>query len=140
MAVFGVHALIYSRKASQARRLFGEVLGWRSVDAGGGWPIYAAPPAELAVHPTESEAYQELYLMCDDLRKTAARLEKRGIRVSRPFADRGWGLVTAIRLPGGGELGLYQPKHPMAISKREVPGRAAGRRGRARRGRAEEAT
>jgi catechol 2,3-dioxygenase-like lactoylglutathione lyase family enzyme len=123
VAIIGMHALVYSAKAEEARRFFREVLGWRSVDAGDGWPIFTAPPTELAVHPSDGEEYHELYLMCDDIRATVADLRRRGVRVSR-IADRGWGLVTTVRLPSGAELGLYEPRHPMAIETGR--GRRAG--------------
>jgi predicted enzyme related to lactoylglutathione lyase len=123
-----MHALIYSRKAEEARRLFGKALGWRAVDAGEGWPIFAAPPAELAVHPTDGEEFTEIYLMCDDIGKTVAALRKRGVRITKPIADHGYGLVTAIRLPSGVDLGLYEPRHPTAIRRRRQGRRAARRR------------
>jgi predicted enzyme related to lactoylglutathione lyase len=109
-----VHALIYSREADDVRAFFENVLGWRSVDAGGGWPIFAAPPTELAVHPSDENSH-ELYLMCDDLDRTVAELEGKGVKLARPVHEESWGRVTALELPGGGVLGLYEPKHPTAI-------------------------
>jgi hypothetical protein len=91
-----------------------KVLGIRSVDAGGGWLIFALPPAELAVHPAEGGGRAELYLLCDDVAATVAALQAEGIEIARPVSDQGWGLLTAIALPGGVELGLYQPRHPTA--------------------------
>src|SRR5262245_34725322 len=93
-----------------------DVLELRSVDAGGGWLIFAAPPAELAAHPSDSNARQELYLMCDDIEATVATLESRGVELSGEITDAGWGLLTAIRLPGGSELGLYEPRHPSPLT------------------------
>ena len=110
--ITGAHAIIYSQDADGVRALFRDVLDLPSVDAGGGWLIYALPPAEIATHPTEGAGHQELYLMCDDIRTTVAELEAKGVEFSRPIADERWGSVTAIALPGGGELGLYEPKHP----------------------------
>jgi hypothetical protein len=110
----GVHAIIFSRDADGVRAFFADVLGLSSVDAGGGWRIFALPPAELAAHPTDGEARHELYLMCDDIRATVAELEARGAEFAGPVSDEGWGLLTSVRLPGGGALGLYQPKHPTA--------------------------
>ena len=107
----GIHAIVFSKHADSVRAFFGEVLGLPSVDAGEGWPIFAAPPTEIAVHPTDGEPEHELFLMCDDVRATAAKLAQRGIETA-PIADRSWGLVTTVRLPGGEEIGLYQPKHP----------------------------
>jgi hypothetical protein len=86
-----------------------DVLHFDHVDAGGGWLIFALPPAELAVHPGPDK--HELYLMCDDIAATADELRERGVEIS-DVRDQGWGLLSAIKLPGGGELGLYEPKHP----------------------------
>ena len=114
--IIGAHALIYTPQAEQVRAFFRDVLKFPSVDAGRGWLIFALPPAELGIHPTEEAAgSHELYLMCDDVKATVAELEKKGVQFLRPITDAGFGLMTAIALPGGGELGLYQPKHPMAI-------------------------
>jgi predicted enzyme related to lactoylglutathione lyase len=81
------------------------------VDAGDGWLIFSLPPAELAVHPTVEGDHHQLYLMCDDVQATVADLEAKGAELSGPVSDEGFGLVTAIRLPGGGKLGLYEPRH-----------------------------
>jgi predicted enzyme related to lactoylglutathione lyase len=116
--ITGVHALIYSPEAERVRAFLRDVLGWPSVDAGGGWPIFAMPPSEVAVHPADGSTgvRQELFLMCDDLEATVAELASRGIGLARPIEQQGWGAATAIRLPGGGELGLYQPRHPTALA------------------------
>ena len=114
----GIHALVYTKDADSVRTLFREVLKFPTVDAGHGWLIFALPPAELGIHPTEDEGRYELYLMCDDLETTVRELQGKGVHLARPVHDAGWGLVTALLLPGGGELGLYQPKHPTAIGKR----------------------
>jgi hypothetical protein len=110
----GIHTLIYSQDADAVRILFRDILKLPSVDAGHGWLIFAAPPAELAVHPTDGEAHHELYLMCDDIQATVKELKTKGVELVRPIKDAGWGLVTALKLPGGAELGLYEPKHPTA--------------------------
>ena len=112
--ITGVHALIYSQQADDVRAFFADVLGWKSIDAGGGWPIFALPPGELAVHPAE-ESSHELYLMCDDIEGTVAELESKGFALARPISDEPWGRVTAIELPGGSALALYEPRHPTAI-------------------------
>jgi len=119
-----MHALIYSKKAPEARRVLAKAFGWRSVDAGEGWLIFAAPPAEVAVHPSDGEEHHELYLMCDDVRRTVADLRRKGVRTTKPIADRGYGLVTALRLPGGVEIGLYEPRHPTAIRRPRTRRRA----------------
>jgi catechol 2,3-dioxygenase-like lactoylglutathione lyase family enzyme len=113
--ITGAHAVIFSKDADADRAFFREVLGFAAVDAGGGWLIFALPPAELAAHPDEEGGRQELYLMCDDLERTTEELKAKGVELGRPVSDEGWGLLTAIRLPGGGELGLYEPRHPTAF-------------------------
>jgi predicted enzyme related to lactoylglutathione lyase len=114
--ITGVHAVLFTTDAEADRAFFRDVLELPSVDAGGGWLIFALPPAELAAHPADEGGKHELYLMCDDVDATIAELKARGGAVARPISDEGFGLVTAIRLPGGGELGLYQPKHPSPLS------------------------
>ena len=110
----GAHAILYSHDADATRAALAKVLGTRSVDAGGGWLIFALPPAEIAIHPAEEGGRAELYLLCDDVAATVAALRAEGIEVARPISDQGWGLLTTIILPGGVELGLYQPRHPTA--------------------------
>jgi len=109
-----VHSILFARDAGTTRAFLTDVLELESVDAGGGWLIFALPPAELAVHPAAEGGRAELYLMTDDLAATVAALQAEGIEVTRPVSDQGWGLLTAIALPGGVELGLYQPRHPTA--------------------------
>ena len=110
--ITGVHAILFTRDAEGVREFLRDVLELQSVDAGGGWLIFGLPPAELAAHPGEEDATQ-LYLMCDDIEATTAELQAKGVELTRPVSDEGWGLVTAIALPGGGELGLYEPRHPV---------------------------
>ena len=110
----GVHAVIFTKEAEALRAFLRDVLELSSVDAGGGWLIFALPPAELAAHPSEADLSKELYLMCDDITATTTELEAKGVEFSGPVRDEGFGLLTAIRLPGGGELGLYEPRHPTA--------------------------
>jgi hypothetical protein len=111
----GVHAILYSADADATRDALRQVLGTRSVDAGGGWVIFALPPAEVAVHPAGEGGRAELYLICDDVAATVTALWAKGFETARPVSDEGWGLLTAISLPGGVELGLYQPRHPTAL-------------------------
>ncbi len=106
----GAHVIVYSTDAEADRAFFRDVLGFPSVDAGGGWLIFALPPAELAVHPAEHGRH-ELFLMCDDLAAEIAALAAAGVRCSEVDEAR-WGSVTTIDLPGGGQVGLYQPRHP----------------------------
>ena len=109
----GAHVIVYSKDAEADRSFFKDVLGFHSVDAGGGWLIFALPPAEVACHPGEANDQHELYLMCEDLKVTMSALEAKGIQCSE-VQEPPWGLLTKITLPGGGKLGLYQPKHPIA--------------------------
>ena len=115
--ITGVHAIVFSADAAKVRSFFADVLGMSSVDAGGGWPIFALPPAELAVHPLaqpvpHGRGQHELYLMCDDIHATLAELTAKGAEVARNVSDEGWGLLAAIRLPDGAELAIYEPRHP----------------------------
>jgi catechol 2,3-dioxygenase-like lactoylglutathione lyase family enzyme len=108
----GAHAIIFSSDAEADRAFFKDVLGLRSVDAGGGWLIFALSPAELAVHPAEPEkAGQEVYLLCEDIDTAVTELESKGIQIEGPISDQAWGRLAYIRLPGGGRLGIYQPRH-----------------------------
>jgi predicted enzyme related to lactoylglutathione lyase len=113
----GVHALMYSKDAAATRAFFRDVLKLGSVDGGRGWLIFALPPAELGIHPADDDTgtRSELHLMCDDVERTVAELKAAGVETTRPIADQGWGLVTALRVPGGIELGIYQPRHPTAL-------------------------
>ena len=112
--ITGTHALIYTNRADEVRTFFRDVLKLPSVDAGHGWLIYSLPPAELGIHPDEKGNRTGLYLMCDDIDSTVADLKARGVNFSQAITDAGFGLVTAIPLPDGSDLGLYQPKHPLA--------------------------
>jgi predicted enzyme related to lactoylglutathione lyase len=109
--ITGVHAIIFTKDADAVRAFFRDVLQFSSVDAGEGWLIFALPPAELAAHPADEAGHHELYLMCDDAHTTVDALKRKGVEISRPISDEGFGLMTAIRLPGGSELGLYEPRH-----------------------------
>ena len=109
------HVVIYNKDAEAARAFFRDVLGFSSIDAGQGWLIFALPPAEVAVHPTDSaleNGRHQLYLMCDNVEATVRDLKVKGVEFTQPVKDTGWGLLTAMKIPGGAELYLYQPKHP----------------------------
>jgi predicted enzyme related to lactoylglutathione lyase len=110
--ITGMHAIVFSPEAEKVRAFFADVLGMSSADAGGGWLIFALPPAELAVHPAEKESHHELYLMCDDIQATLTELRVKGAEIARDVSDQGWGLLAAIRLPDGSEFPIYQPRHP----------------------------
>jgi catechol 2,3-dioxygenase-like lactoylglutathione lyase family enzyme len=111
--ITGMHAIVFSPEAETVRAFFADVLGMPSVDAGGGWLIFALPPAELAVHPADGEGRHELYLMCDNIQATLAELKGQGVEVARDVSDQGWGLLAAIRLPDGSEFPIYEPRHPL---------------------------
>ena len=113
--IFGAHLVLYSTDADADRRFLGETLDIRSIDAGRGWLIFEMPPAEVAVHPAEAPG-AELYLMCDDLTAEVESLVARGVSCS-PVEEARWGSITKIVLPGGGTIGLYQPRHPLAIER-----------------------
>jgi hypothetical protein len=114
--ITGLHAILHSPDADKVRAFLRDMLGLKSVDAGHGWLIFAAPPAEIAAHPTEAgeKPQHELYLMCDDLKTTIQDLARKGVQCGSVTEAR-WGSITKIQLPGGGTLGLYQPKHPTAL-------------------------
>jgi len=122
--IFGAHFLIYSKDPEADRIFFRDVLRYPAVDAGGGWLIFKMPPAELAIHPGSGDFVQRhgehamlgtlLYLMCDDLRSEMKELAAKGVTCGE-VAEADWGISTSVRLPSGGEIGLYQPAHPTAI-------------------------
>ncbi len=112
--IFGSHLVLYSTDADADRKFLREVLGFSSVDAGDGWLIFSLPPAEAAVHPAAEGGRQELYLMCDDLQAEMSLLKKKGAHCTKVEEAR-WGSFTKIKLPGGGELGLYQPNHATSL-------------------------
>jgi hypothetical protein len=126
--IFGAHVIVYSKDPAQSfgngdqaqakcgcRAFLKNVFGLASVDAGHGWLIFALPPAEVAVHPSEDDDRHELYFMSDDLRAEILALANKGVRCSEVQKAR-WGSITKIRLPGGSEIGFYQPKHPFALA------------------------
>ncbi len=114
--IFGAHVIVSSKDAKADRDFLRDVLGFSSVDAGHGWLIFALPPAEVAVHPALENGGHELYFMCDDLKAEISALGKKGIHCSEVQEAR-WGSIARIRLPGGGDVGLYQPKHPLAFAQ-----------------------
>ena len=113
--IFGVHTIVYSKDAEADRAFLRDVLGFASVDAGHGWLIFALPPSELAVHPASEKGQHQLYFLCDDIHPEVASLSLKGVSCSDVREER-WGSVTMIPLPGGGQVGLYQPKHETALS------------------------
>jgi predicted enzyme related to lactoylglutathione lyase len=119
MAITGAHVLIYTPEPDALRAVFRDVFDWRHVDAGDGWLIFALPPAEVGVHPSDGPpvaggARHELTLMCDDMAATVEGLRTKGVEVRGEPQDQGWGITTTLVLPGGVEMMLYQPRHPTA--------------------------
>ena len=113
--ITGSHIVVFTQDADADRAFFRDVLQMPAVDAGGGWLIFALPPAEVAFHPAGENDAHELYLICDDLQATLNDLERHDITCDEPLEE-SWGIVTKIHLPGGGRVGLYEPKHPTATS------------------------
>jgi hypothetical protein len=118
--IIGAHSIIYSTRPEADRAFLRDVLKLTNVDVGDGWLIFGLPPAEVAVHPSHQNNVHEFYLMCDDVEAFVAEMEKQGISCG-PVQNQGWGLLTQLRLPGGGKLGVYQPRHarpkPMSSAK-----------------------
>jgi hypothetical protein len=108
--IIGAHSIIYSKKPEEDRAFFRDVLALTNVDVGGGWLIFGLPPAEVAVHPSDQNDVHEFYLMCEDLEAFVAQMKRHHI-VCGPMQNQGWGLLTQLTLPGGGKLGIYQPRH-----------------------------
>jgi predicted enzyme related to lactoylglutathione lyase len=122
MAITGVHTLLYSSEPEALRATLRDVFGWRHVDAGDGWLIFALPPAELGVHPAEGPTYasgvrHQISLMCDDIQATIQELRSRGVVVNGEPQDEGWGITVMLGFPGGVKIMLYEPRHAMAIDK-----------------------
>ena len=109
--IIGAHSIIYSTSPDADRAFLRDTLKLPNVDVGGGWLIFGLPPAEMAVHPSDKNDVYEFYLMCDDVEAFITEMNKHGIAVS-PVQDEGWGILTQLTLPGGGKLGVYQPRHP----------------------------
>ena len=109
--ITGAHSIIYSKDAEADRAFLRDVLKLTNVDVGHGWLIFGLPPAEIAVHPGEENGAHEFYLMCDDIHAFIARMKEHDISCE-PVNDQRWGLLSQLPLPGGGKLGVYQPRHP----------------------------
>ena len=110
------HAIIYSRDAEATRAFFRDTLNLPFADAGGGWLIFALPPAEIGVHPTEGDNKHEFSLICDDVVSTVSELKAKGVEFAGGIDDHGWGLVTTMKIPGAGTIMLYQPRHASPLN------------------------
>ena len=108
--ITGAHAIVFSKDADADRAFFRDVLKLTHVDAGDGWLIFGLPPSEVAVHPADENGAHELYLLCDDVAAFVAEMARHGVATG-PVTEQGWGLLTRLTLPGGGELGVYEPRH-----------------------------
>jgi len=115
MPVTGAHMILHTSEPDALRAVLRDVFGWKTVDAGGGWLIFALPPAELGIHPADGPSHQ-ISLMCDDIEATVAELEAKGAEFTGPPEDYGFGVGTNLKLPGAGEILLYQARHPEAYS------------------------
>ena len=127
--IIGAHSIIYSTSPDADRAFLRDVLELPGVDVGGGWLIFGLPPAELAVHPSDVDGVHEFYLMCDDVDALVSKMKKRAVACD-PVQNPGWGLLTHVALPGGGKLGIYQPRHvrPKAAGAARKPVAGAKRR------------
>ena len=119
--IAGAHTIIFAEDAERARKFLHDVLGFEGVDAGEGWPIFALPPGEVAVHPGSGwgrgPGHHALFLMCHDIEHTVAELERRGVEFVSPIEDEGWGRIAHFKIPGAGEIGLYEPRHPSPLQE-----------------------
>ena len=131
--ITGAHSILYSRNPEADREFLRDVLAFPHVDVGGGWLIFGLPPAEVAVHPGEENDVHEFYLMCDDVEAFIADMQKANIACG-PVQNQGWGLLTQVQLPGGGHLGVYQPRHgrPKSVVAKSATKKAAGRKAASR--------
>lgn len=119
--IAGAHTIVFAEDAEAARAFFRDVLGFKNVDAGEGWLIFALPPGEVAMHPGpgwgQDVGHHQLFFMCHDIERTVNDLRKEGVEFVSPVADQGYGLMTRFKIPGAGEIGLYEPKHPSPLAE-----------------------
>jgi hypothetical protein len=125
--IHGAHVIVYSKDSEADRAFFRDVLKYRHADAGHGWLIFALPPAEIAVHPSEKNDVHELYLMCDDVKAFIADMQKKGVACA-PVHEERWGALTHLTLPGGGKLGVYQPYHASPLTATKAPKKKPARK------------
>jgi catechol 2,3-dioxygenase-like lactoylglutathione lyase family enzyme len=119
--IAGAHTIIFAEDAERARTFVRDVLGFQAVDAGEGWLIFALPPGELAVHPGSgwgrAPGHHALFFMCHDIEQTVELLEGKGVEFVSPIEDEGWGRIARLEIPGAGEIGVYEPKHPSPLTE-----------------------
>ena len=132
MAINGLHGLLYTSEPEKLRALLRDAFGFTSVDAGGGWLIFAMPPAELGVHPDEGPTFasgvrHQMAFMCDNIGQTIAELRGKGVTVVGEPKDEGYGITTMLHLPGGCEVMLYEPRHPIAAGMHSPAARRAAK-------------
>ena len=121
--IAATHVLVYAEDAEATRAFFRDVLGWKNVDAEDGWLIFALPATELGVHPADEQrpsGTHALFLMCHDIEATVRELETKGAEFTMPVTDAGFGLITHMKVPGGGEIGLYEPRHKSPLDEFET--------------------
>ena len=133
MAINGLHGLLYTSEPEKLRAMLRDTFGFKSVDAGGGWLIFAMPPAELGVHPDEGPTFgsgvrHQMSFMCDNIGKTIAELRAKGVSVVGDPKNEGYGITTMLHLPGGCEVMLYEPRHPIAAGMNSKPKRGTSKR------------
>lgn len=132
MAITGMHGLLYTTEPEKLRAMLRDVFGFNHVDAGGGWLIFAMPPAELGVHPEEGSTFESgarhlISFMCDDITKTVAELRAKGVDIMGEPKDEGYGITAMLNLPGGCEVMLYEPRHPIAAGMQSAAARGGGK-------------
>ena len=120
--IIGAHSIIYSKDPDSDRAFLRDVLKFPGIDVGGGWLIFGLPPAEVAFHPSDKNNIHEFYLMCDDVNSFVLEMKKHGIKCAG-VEDQGWGILTNVTLPGGGKLGVYQPRHARPKSMKVTAGK-----------------
>jgi hypothetical protein len=134
MAITGLHGLLYTSEADKLRAMLRDAFGFKSVDAGGGWLIFAMPPAELGVHPDEGPTFEsgvrhQMAFMCDNIGTTIAERRAKGVTVVGEPKDEGYGITTMLQLPGGCDVMLYEPRHPIAAGMQAPAKRRAAKTG-----------
>ncbi len=108
------HMVIFSTKPEEDRALMAKLMPSEGIDVGGGWMIYPMPPSEIAIHPSGGAVHHEVHFQVEDVEAARAKLAELGLESPEP-QDLGYGLVSGFKLPGGSDIGFYQPRHPSAV-------------------------